>query len=90
MRQAFAQKGFTRLAVGALLVTVLEVHLIFAIMAAFTGAAVLYLLISLRGNLFRPDRSSAPQSAPPSEPPPDPMAVEPGLSPPVLGVLPVG
>jgi MFS family permease len=43
------------LALGALLVTLLDFHVIFAIMAAFTGAAVLYLLISLRGRLFRPD-----------------------------------
>jgi MFS family permease len=43
------------LAVGAQLVTLLDYHLIFAIMAAFTGAAVVYLLISLRGQLFRPD-----------------------------------
>jgi hypothetical protein len=43
------------LAVGALLVTLLEYHVIFAIMAASTGAAVIYLMISLRGNLFRPD-----------------------------------
>ena len=41
------------LAVGALLVTLLDYHVIFAIMAAFTGAAVVYLLISLRGRLFR-------------------------------------
>jgi MFS family permease len=43
------------LAVGALLVTLLDYHLIFAIMAGFTGAAVVYLLICLRGKLFRPD-----------------------------------
>ena len=43
------------LAVGALLVTLLEYHVIFAIMAGFTGAAVAYLLICLRGRLFRPD-----------------------------------
>lgn len=43
------------LAVGALLVTLLDFHVIFAIMAVFTGSAVLYLLISLRGRLFRPD-----------------------------------
>jgi MFS family permease len=43
------------LALGALLVTLLDYHVIFAIMAASTGAAVVYLLISLRGNLFRPD-----------------------------------
>jgi len=43
------------LAVGALLVTLLDYHVIFAIMAAFTGAAVVYLLVSLRGRLFRPD-----------------------------------
>ena len=57
------------LAVGALLVTLLDYHVIFAIMAAFTGAAVLYLLISLRGNLFRPD---APLTSPPLEPAPPP------------------
>ena len=43
------------LALGALLVTLLDYHVIFAIMAVSTGAAVVYLLISLRGNLFRPD-----------------------------------
>jgi len=43
------------LAVGALLVTLLDYHVIFAIMAVFTATAVLYLLISLRGQLFRPD-----------------------------------
>jgi MFS family permease len=43
------------LAVGALLVTMLDYHVIFAIMAGFTGAAVVYLLICLRGRLFRPD-----------------------------------
>jgi len=43
------------LAVGALLVTLLDYHVIFAIMAAFTGAAIVYLLIFLRGRLFRPD-----------------------------------
>jgi MFS family permease len=44
------------LAVGALLVTLLDYHVIFAIMSAFTGAAVVYLLISLRGKLSRPDQ----------------------------------
>ena len=53
------------LALGALLVTVLDYHVIFAIMAISTGAAVLYLLISLRGQLFRPDH-------PPLVPPGDP------------------
>lgn len=43
------------LALGALLVTVLDYHVIFAIMAAFTCAAVVYLLVFLRGELFRPD-----------------------------------
>ena len=43
------------LALGALLVTLLDYHVIFAIMAAFTAVAVLYLLVSLRGKLFRPD-----------------------------------
>jgi len=43
------------LAVGALLVTLLDYHVIFAIMAGFTGTAVVYLLIFLRGRLFRPD-----------------------------------
>ena len=43
------------LAVGALLVTLLDYHVIFAIMAVFTGSAVVYLLICLRGELFRPD-----------------------------------
>ncbi|MEO8107829.1 MAG: MFS transporter [Actinomycetes bacterium] len=52
------------LAVGALLVTLLDYHVIFATMAAFTGAAVVYLLISLRGHLFGPD---APLTSPPLE-----------------------
>ena len=55
------------LAVGALLVTVLDVHVIFGIMAAFTGVSTLYLLISLRGRLFRPDSLLM---APPVEPNP--------------------
>ena len=55
------------LAVGALLVTLLDFHIIFAIMAAFTGAAVVYLLISLRGKLFRPD---PPLMSPPLDPSP--------------------
>jgi MFS family permease len=55
------------LAVGALLVTLLDYHVIFAIMAAFTGVALLYLLISLRGKLFRPD---LPLALPPAEPGP--------------------
>jgi len=50
------------LALGALLVTMLDYHIIFGIMAAFTGAAVLYLLVALRGRLFRPD---PPLAAPP-------------------------
>jgi MFS family permease len=53
------------LAVGALLVTLLDYHVIFAIMAAFTGVALGYLLISLRGQLFRPDSPLAPASAQP-------------------------
>jgi MFS family permease len=53
------------LALGALLVTVLDFHSIFAIMAGFTGAAVVYLLVSLRGRLFRPE---SPSAAPPVEP----------------------
>jgi MFS family permease len=43
------------LAVGALLVTLIDYHAIFAIMAGFTGGAGVYLLICLRGRLFRPD-----------------------------------
>ncbi|HYO18447.1 MAG TPA: MFS transporter, partial [Dermatophilaceae bacterium] len=43
------------LAVGALLVTLLDYHVIFGIMAGSTGSAVVYLLICLRGRLFRPD-----------------------------------
>jgi MFS family permease len=50
------------LALGALLVTMLDYHIIFGIMATFTGAAVLYLLVALRGRLFRPD---PPLAAPP-------------------------
>jgi predicted MFS family arabinose efflux permease len=53
------------LALGALLVTVLDFHIIFAIMAGFTGAAVVYLLVSLRGKMFRSD---SPLPAPPLEP----------------------
>jgi len=53
------------LAVGALLVTLLDYHAIFGIMAAFTGAALVYLLISLWGQLFRPD---LPLSFSPAEP----------------------
>ena len=56
------------LALGALLVTLLDYHVIFAIMAAFTGAAVVYLLISLHGNLFGPDSSSVGLSVEPSPP----------------------
>jgi len=56
------------LAVGALLVTLLDYHVIFAIMAAFTAVAVLYLLVSLRGRLFRPD---LPMTFPPVEPVPE-------------------
>jgi len=53
------------LAVGALLVTLLDYHVIFAIMAVSTGAAVVYLLISLRGQLLRPDSSlTTPPDAP--------------------------
>lgn len=48
------------LAVGALLVTLLDYHVIFAIMAAFTGSSVVYLLIVLRGQLFRPDPQVTP------------------------------
>ena len=55
------------LAIGALLVTVLDFHVIFAIMAGFTCASVIYLLISLRGRLFRPD---VPSMTPPVEPRP--------------------
>jgi MFS family permease len=51
------------LAVGALLVTLLDYHVIWAIMAAFTALAFLYLLISLRGRLFRPDSPLAPALA---------------------------
>ena len=60
------------LAIGALLVTVLDFHVIFAIMAGFTCASVIYLLISLRGRLFRPD---VPSMTPPVESsPPSPQA----------------
>jgi MFS family permease len=50
------------LAIGALLVTLLDYHLIFAIMAAFTGASGCYLLVCLRGELFRPDPPLTPCS----------------------------
>jgi len=46
------------LAIGALLVTLLDHHVTFAIMTTFTGTSVVYLLISLRGKLFRPDSPS--------------------------------
>jgi MFS family permease len=55
------------LAVGALLVTLLDYHLIFAIMALFTGAGVFYLLVSLRGLLFRPDSAMAALAIEPSQ-----------------------
>ena len=55
------------LALGALLVTLLDYHVIFAIMAAFTGAAVVYLLISLRGKVFRPDSLLATLAIEPSQ-----------------------
>jgi MFS family permease len=55
------------LAVGALLVTLLDYHLIFAIMAVFTGAGVFYLLVSLRGLLFRPDSATAALAIEPSQ-----------------------
>jgi MFS family permease len=42
------------IAVGALLVTLLDFHVIFAIMAAVTALSVAYLLTSLRGHLSRP------------------------------------
>ncbi|MEP7193656.1 MAG: MFS transporter [Actinomycetota bacterium] len=57
------------LAVGALLVTLLDYHAVFAIMTAFTGTAVLYLLISLHGQLFRPDPPPAPATAKPGPAP---------------------
>jgi len=52
------------LAVGALLVMLVDYHVIFAIMAAVTGASVVYLLISLRGRLFRPNSPGSPPVAP--------------------------
>jgi MFS family permease len=55
------------LAVGALLVTLLDYHVIFGIMASSTGVAVVYLLIALRGQLFRPD---LPSTTPPVGPGP--------------------
>jgi len=51
------------MAVGALLVTLIDYHAIFAIMAGFTGAASVYLLICLRGRLFRPDPPIPPPAA---------------------------
>ena len=59
------------LAVGALLVTLLDYHLIFAIMAVFTGVALCYLLISLHGQLFRPDKPLAAAPAGPGQVPPE-------------------
>jgi hypothetical protein len=55
------------LAVGALLVTLGDHHVIFAIMTTFTGTSVVYLLISLRGQLFGPD---SPSTTPHLEPRP--------------------
>jgi MFS family permease len=59
------------LAVGALLVTLLDYHVIFAIMTDFTGVALGYLLISLHGQLFRPDSPLAPGPAEPDPGPPE-------------------
>jgi MFS family permease len=42
------------IALGALLVTLLDFHIIFAIMAVAVGTSVCYLLVSLRGRLGRP------------------------------------
>jgi predicted MFS family arabinose efflux permease len=42
------------IALGALLVTLLDFHIIFAIMAVVVGTSVGYLLVSLRGHLGRP------------------------------------
>jgi MFS family permease len=42
------------IALGALLVTVLDFHLIYAIMAAATASSVVYLVVALRGRLARP------------------------------------
>jgi len=50
-------------------VTLLDYHVIFAIMAAFTFAVAGYLLICLRGQLFRPDL-----------PLPSPFDLDPGVS----------
>jgi MFS family permease len=41
------------IAIGALLVTLLDFHIIFAIMAAVVAVSVVYLLVSLRGHLSR-------------------------------------
>jgi MFS family permease len=49
------------IAVGALLVTIFGFHVIFAIMAAVTALAVVYLVISLRGHLGR--RAPLPDAA---------------------------
>jgi MFS family permease len=62
------------LAVGALLVTLLDYHVIFAIMAGFTGTAVVYLLIFLRGRLFRPDPPLPDPPLPDSPVGPSPLA----------------
>ncbi|MGI8578312.1 MAG: MFS transporter [Nocardioidaceae bacterium] len=48
------------IAVGALLVTLLDYHWIFAIMTVATVAAVGYLLASLRGRLLRPSQAQPP------------------------------
>ncbi len=62
------------LAGGALLVTVLDYHLIYAIMAAVTAAAAAYLLVTLGRHVWRP---VAPWAPPPAEPRLDEVASTP-------------
>lgn len=74
------------LAGGALLVTVLEVHLIYGIMAAVIAASAGYLALSLRGRLLHPDGEPAPMSSAAAGMPPVALAVPeftfPGTDPP--------
>lgn len=55
------------IAAGALLITHFSYRSLFAVMAAVTTLAVIYLLISLRGRLFHPE---PPLAGPPDEPRP--------------------
>ena len=58
------------IAAGALLVTHFSYRSLFAVMASVTTLAVIYLLISLRGHLFRPDTPLTSAPVEPAPPPP--------------------